>query len=203
MAEPTVTLREVFELPENGQPDPEPDRWQAIQDRIAEEGKDVKLPARMHDLGPKICELFDVPLPNILVTSWKKVGSLQSLLEKSRNSPDQIMYLELAEHSINCEQKPYIEMKIKDLPVKKIEFLVKLLFKLKGFVLKVQNGAILQLQTGACEVQGTISYSGQVIVEKKLSPIKLPGQIELPQLLGAPEPQRCQHRQQSCPALSH
>lgn len=188
MTEPTVTLREVFELPENGQPDPEPNRWQAIQDRIAKEAKDVKLPARMHDLGPKICELFDVPLPNILVTSWKKVGNLQTLLERSRNSPDEIMYLELAEHSINCEQKPYIEMKIKDLPVNKIEFLVKLLFKLKGFVLKVQNGAILQMQTGACEVQGTILYSGQVIVEKKLSPIELPGQIELPALIGALAP---------------
>jgi hypothetical protein len=188
MTEPTVTLREVFELPENGQSDPEPDRWQAIQDRIAKEAKDVKLPARMHDLGPKICELFDVPLPNILVTSWKKVGNLQTMLEKSRNSPEEIMYLALAEHSINCEQKPYIEMKFKDLPVKKIEFLVKLLFKLKGFVLKIQNGTILQMQTGACEVQGTISYCGQVILEKKLSPINLPGQIELAALMGALEP---------------
>jgi hypothetical protein len=149
----------------------------------------VKLPARMHDFGPKICELFDVPLPNILVTSWKKVGNLQALLEKSRNSPDEISYLALAEHSINCEQKPYIEMKIKELPVKKIEFLVKLLFNLKGFVLKVQNGAILEMQTGKCEVKGTISYAGQVIVEKKLSPINLPGKIELPALIGALAPQ--------------
>lgn len=188
MAEPTVTLREVFELPAEGEPDPQPERWKAVQERINKEVKDVKLPAKLHDLGPKICELFNVPLPNILVTSWKKVGSLTAILEKSRNSPDEVMYLELAQHSINCEQKPHIEMRVKDLPVKKIEFIVKLLFNLKGFVLKVQGGAIQEMQTGACEVKGTVSFAGQVIIEKKLSPITLPGRIQVPALIGALQP---------------
>jgi hypothetical protein len=189
MAEETITIREVFELPKDGTPDPESDRWKTVQERIKKEMKDVKLPAKMHDLGPKICELFDVPLPNILVASWKKVGNLQAMIEKSRTSPDEVMYLELAQHSINCEQKPHIEMRIKELPVKKIEFVVKLLFNLKGFVLKIQNGAIQEMQTGSCEVKGTISYAGQVIVEKKLSPINLPGRIDIPALIGALQPQ--------------
>src|SRR2546430_1056828 len=184
MAEPTVTLCDVFELPKKDAIDPEPDRWKAVQERISKEVKDIKLPATMHDLGPKICELFNVPLPNVLVTSWKKVGNLQAVLEKSRNSPDEVMYLELAQHSINCEQKPYIEMRIKELPVKKIEFTVKLLFNLKGFVLKIQGGAIEEMQTGVCEVKGTISFAGQVIVEKKLSPITLPGCIQVSSLIG-------------------
>jgi len=156
-----------------------------VQERIKKEVKDVKFPAALHDLGPKICELFNVPLPYVLVTSWKKVGDLRALLEKSRNSPEQVMYLELAQHTINCDQKPYLEMKIKSLPVKKIEFVVKLVFNLKGFVLKVQGGAIQEVQTGACEVKGTISYAGHVIVEKKLSPIKLPGTLNVPEAIGA------------------
>lgn len=185
MAEPTVTLRDVFELPEDGTPDPQPDRWTAVQERIKKELKDTKLPAKMHDLGPKICELFNVPLPNVLVTSWKKVGSLKAIIEKSKQSPDEVMYLELAQHSINCEQKPHLEMRIKELPVKKIQFTVKLLFNLKGFVLKVQNGAIQEMQTGVCEVKGTLSYAGQVIIEKKLSPINLPGRIDIPAVIGS------------------
>jgi hypothetical protein len=185
MSEPTVTIRDVFELPKDGEPDPEPDRWKAVQERLKKEGKEVKLPAKMHELGPKICELFDVPVPNVLVTSWKKVESLKAVIEKSRQSPDEVMYLELAQHSINCEQKPHLEMRLKGLPVKKIEFTTKLLFNLKGFVLKVQNGAIQELQTGSCEVKGTISFLGQVIVEKKLSPISLPGCIDIPAVIGA------------------
>jgi len=185
MTEPTVTLRDVFELPKDGKPDVEPDRWKQVQERVRKELKDVKLPAKMHDLGPKICELFEVPLPNILVTSWKKIGTVQAIVEKSKQSPDEVMYLELAQHSINCEQKPHLEMRIKELPVKKIEFLIKLLFNLKGFVLKVQNGAIQEIQSGACEIKGTVSYAGQVIVEKKLSPINLPGRIDVPALIGS------------------
>ena len=179
-----ITVGEVFDLPKEGEKDPQPNRWQVVEDRIKKEVKDVKFPAALHDLGPKICELFNVPLPDVMVTSWKKVGGLQALLEKSRNSPDEVMYLELAQHSINSEHKPHLEMRVKDLPVKKIEFLVKLAFNLKGFVLKVKAGAIQEIQTGACEVKGTISYAGQVIVEKKLSPIKLPGAIPVPAALG-------------------
>jgi hypothetical protein len=189
MTEQPVTIREVFELPKDGTPDSEPDRWKAVQERIKKEMEGVKLPAKMRDLGPKICELFDVPLPNILVTSWKKVGNLQAIIEKSRAAPDEVMYLELAQHSINCEQKPHIEMRLKEVPVKKIEFTAKLLFNLKGFVLKIQNGAIQEIQTGTCEVKGTISYAGQVIVEKKLSPINLPGRIDIPALIGSLQPQ--------------
>ena len=185
MAEQTVTLRDVFELPKDGEPDPEPGRWEAIQNRIKQEVKDVKFPAAFHELGPKVCELFDVPLPNVLVTSWKKVADIEKLLEQSRNSPDEKMYLELAQHTINCDQKPHLEMRFKNVPVKKIEFLVKLVFTLKGFVLKVQSGAITEIQTGSCDVKGTISYAGQVIVEKKLSVLKLPGRLPVPELIGS------------------
>ena len=146
--------------------------------------KDVKLPAALHDLAPKICELFNVPLPNVLVTSWKKADDLRARLEKSRSSPDEVMYLELAQHTINSEHKPHLEMRIKDLPVKKIEFTVKLVFTLKGFVLKIQGGGIQEIQTGACEVKGTIAYAGQTIAEKKLSTIKLPGRLPVPAAIG-------------------
>ena len=184
MAEPTVTISDVFELPKPGEPDPKTDRWKAVQKRIKEEVKDVKFPASFSDLGPKICELFNVPLPNVLVTSWKKVDDLRARLEKSRSAPDKVEYLELAHHTINCDQKPYLEMRLKNMPVKKIEFAVKMVFTLKGFVLKIQGGAIQEIQTGACEVKGTISYAGHVIVDKKLSPIKLPGTLTVPEALG-------------------
>src|SRR2546423_5348034 len=185
MADKTVTLCDVFELPKDDEPDPQPGRWEAVQERIKNEVKDVRLPAALHGLGPKICELFNVPLPNVLVTSWKKVGDIRGVLEKSRSSPDQVSYVELAQHSINCDQKPHIEMRFKNMPVKKIEFAVKLLFGLKGFVLKVQNGAITEIQTGSCDVKGTISYAAHVIVDKKLSTINLPGRLPVPAMIGS------------------
>ena len=185
MTETPVTIGDVFDLPKEGEPDPKPDRWDEVQKRIKEEAKGIKFPAALRDLAPKICELFNVPLPNVLVTSWKKVDDLRARLEKSRAAPDKIEYLELSQHKIDSTHKPSLEMRLKNMPVKKIEFLVKLNFTLKGFVLKIQGGAIQEVQTGACEVQGTISYAGQVIVEKKLTPIKLPGRLAVPPAIGA------------------
>lgn len=182
--EPTTTIGDIFELPRNGEPDSKSERWEAVEKRIKDEVKQVKFPAALSDLGPKICELFNVPLPDVLVTSWKKVDDLRVRLERSRNAPDKVEFLELAQHTINCDQKPYLEMRLKDMPVKKIQFAVKLVFVLKGFVLKIQSGAIQEIQTGVCEAKGTISYAGQVIVEKKLSPIKLPGSLPVPAALG-------------------
>jgi hypothetical protein len=179
MADTPVTLRRVFEIPEDDAPEESPGRWKAAQDRICEEVKGIKLPAAMPDLAPKICQLFDVKIPDVLLTSWKKVDALRALLEKSKKAPEQTMYLELADHIINCEQKPHIDMKLKNVSVKKIEFLVKLTFKLKGFVLKIKEGKVKEMETGSCEVQGTVSYAGQVIAEKKMAPIKLPLSIPL------------------------
>src|SRR5687768_9178221 len=87
-AAPQPTISDVFEIPKPGEPDMKSDRWEAVQKRIKEEVKDVKFPAALSDLGPKICELFNVPLPNILVASWKKVDDLRARLEKSRSAPD-------------------------------------------------------------------------------------------------------------------
>jgi hypothetical protein len=64
--------------------------------------------------------------------------------------------------------------------VKKIELGVQLGFRLKGFVLKIQNGGIKEMQTGNCEAKGTIKYGTLMIAEKKLEPIKLPLTIPIP-----------------------
>jgi hypothetical protein len=78
-------------------------------------------------------------------------------------------------------------VKIKGASVKKITLTVALNLKLKGFTLKVQNGAICELQTGSCEGKGTIKYDKLSIAEKKLSPIKLPLIIKIPNLFSTAE----------------
>ena len=179
MSDSPITLRNVFELPDPGAQDASPDNWKAFQKKITEEVKGIKT-AALPDVAAKFGELFEIPIPDIFLASWKKANALKGVLEESRKSPETVMDLELAEHTINSQHKPCIEVKIQGTPVKKIEFTVRLVFKLKGFVLKVQNGAIKEMQTGNCEVKGTVEYEGLTIAEKKLSPITLPGSIPLP-----------------------
>ena len=173
--EPSVpTLREVFELPENGEGDPDDGRWQAIEERISQEIKGIKWSAAMSDLVPKVCDLLEIKVDGVLLAAWKKASEIKTVLEKSRQTPEETTYIELAEHTINSEHKPSIDVKLRGAKVKTIALLVQLGFKLRGFVLKIKNGGIIEMQAGQCEVKGTIKFSGLTIAEKKLAPIKLP-----------------------------
>jgi len=182
MSNSAITVREVFDLPEPGSPAESSARWQTFRQWMGEEVKGIKS-AAIPDVAAKIAELLEVPIPGIFVTSWKKSEAIRELLDESRKTPDAIMHLELAEHTINSQHKPYIEIRIKNTTVKKIEFTLKLLFKLQGFILRIQNGAIREMQAGTCEIKGTLEYQGLAILEKKLAPINLPATIPLESLL--------------------
>jgi hypothetical protein len=168
------TLREVFELPEKGEGDPDDDRWQAIEERIGQEIKGIKWSAAMSDLVPKICDLLEIRVDGVLLAAWKKASEIRTVLEKSRQTPEETTYVELAEHTINSEHKPSIDVKLRGAKLKTIALLVHLGFNLQGFVLKIKNGSIIEMQAGKCDVKGTIKFSGLTIAEKKLAPIKLP-----------------------------
>jgi hypothetical protein len=180
-AQEPPTLREIFSIPEKA--DPKDDHWQAFQEKLAEEAKGIKWTAAMPDLGAKICELLDIKIHDILLAAWKKVEALRKVLEESKQTPDKSVYLDLAEHSIDYQTKPFIDVKIKGASVKKLTLHVALNVKLKGFVLKVRNGAVREMQTGSCEGKGTIKYGTLAIAEKKLEPIKFPFSIRIPSLL--------------------
>jgi hypothetical protein len=184
-AEPP-TLRDIFSIPEKTT-DVGDDRWKAFQKKLTEEAKGIKWTAAMSDLAPKICELFDIKIHDILLTAWKKVEALRKVLEDSKQTPEKAVYLDLAEHALDYESKPFIDVKLKGASVKKLTLTVLLNLKVKGFVLKVQNGAIRELQTGNCEAKGSIKYGTLSIAEKKLEPIKFPFSIKIPSLIASPE----------------
>jgi hypothetical protein len=171
------TIREIFALPEPGSSELS-EGWKKFQDKIGREVKGIKT-ASMPDLAAKVRELFDIPVPDIFLTSWTKANVLQNYLAESQKDPETVMELELAEHTINSQHRPHIEVCIQNTPVKRIEFVLRLIFKLKGFVLKIQNGAIKEMRTGSCDARGTLEYHGLVIAEKMLAPINLPAVVSV------------------------
>jgi hypothetical protein len=180
------TLRDFFGIPEKAS-DQGDDYWQAFQKKLAEETQGIKWMAAMPDLGSKIGELLGIKIHDMLLTAWKKVEAVRQAIEESKKTPDKATYLDLTEHSIDYETKPFIDVKIKSASVKKLTLTVAINLKVKGFGLKIQNGAIRELQTGKCEAKGTIKYEKLSIAEKKLEPIKFPFTIEIPSLIAIPE----------------
>jgi hypothetical protein len=178
MPNSSVSVRDVFTLPEPGVQGESAERWAAFEQRVSNQVIGIKT-AALHDLVSKVGELLDVPIPGIFLTSWRKTNVLQDFLTESKKTPEVVLNLELAEHTINSEHRPHIEIKIPYLPVRRIEFALRLVFKLKGFVLKIQNGAIKEMLSGNCEVRGTLEYEDLVVAEKKPEQITLPESVPL------------------------
>ena len=184
MGESSVTLSRVFSLQGDKTPAGEAKNIPAgkldlLRERIIKEVEGIKWSAALPELTEKIGELFNIEVPDILLAAWKKIDALKKYLDSSQYAPEETIYAELAEHTITGELHPYLEIQVKNIPVKKIEFTVNLSLAVKGIVLKIQNGRIKEIKTGTCEVKGRIEYKDLVIAEKALEPIQLPGSIDL------------------------
>lgn len=178
MADSVVTVHDVFDLPHPGSPEESSPRWQTLRQWISEELQGVKTSA-FDDIGAKIGELLDIPVTDVFLASWKRTDAIKELLEESRKVPDAITSVELSDHTIKTQHHPHIEVRTRNGPPKRIEFRLRLLFKLKGFSLQIQNGSINELQSGPCEMQGTLEYQGLAVAEKKAASIDLPLTVTL------------------------
>jgi len=176
MPDSAVTLQHVFAVPEPTGEKEAPETWKKFRERLTDEVKGIKI-AAMPDIAAKVGELLDVPIPSIFLASWRKADALKNLLEESKRNPEAIMDLELAEHTINSQHRPYIEVRIHNAAVKKIEFTLRLVFNLKGCVLRVQHGVIKEMRAGMCDVKGSMEYGGVTILEKTTAPLHFPGAI--------------------------
>lgn len=170
----SLNLRTLFSFPDPAATAVTSNKWQDFQSRLGGEIKTIKWPAAMPDVASKIGELFNVELPDLLVSSWKKAKELQEALEESRKSPEEVIILELAEHEITNEYHPFIEVRIAGISLpKKIEFKVQIVTALKGINLKIQGGTITEIQAGSCDFEGKVKYQDLTIADKKLGPIEL------------------------------
>ena len=175
MSDSSLNLRTLLALPDPATTKTPPSNdWKEFQSRLGREIKTIKWPAAMPDLASKITELFDIELPGILVPAWKKAKELQEALDESKNSPDEVTVLNLAEHEITNEFHPYIEIRIAGIPLpKKIEFKVEIATTLKGINLKIQAGAIKEIQAGSCDFEGKVKYQDLTLAKKSVGPIEL------------------------------
>src|SRR6476646_10673552 len=172
----SLNLRTLFSFPDPAATAAPSNQWQEFQNRLGREVKTIKWPAAMPDLASKIGELFNVELPELLVSSWKKARELQEALEGSRKSPEEVIVLDLAEHEITNEYHPYIEIRIAGMPLpKKIEFKVQIVTALKGINIKIQAGTIKEIHASSCDIEGKIKYEDLTIAQKKVGPIELLG----------------------------
>lgn len=156
-----------------------PERFDKLRDRVKDEIKGVKWGAALPEPAEKIGELFNIEIPDIMLAAWKKLDALKKYADTSQYAPEEIIYADLAEHTITGELHPYLQIQVRNIPVKRIEFTMNLSLVMKGMILRIQNGRIKEIRTGNCEIKGKVEYQDLLLAEKAFEPIQLPGSINL------------------------
>ena len=158
MSESSLNLRKLFSFPDPAATTPPSNQWQEFQNRLGREINTIKWPVAMPDLASKIVELFNVELPELFVSSWKKAKELQEALEESGKSPDEVIVLNLADHEMTNEYHPYVEIRIAGMPSpKKIEFKVQIVTALQGINLRSRPGPSQRFRQAAVISKGNLN----------------------------------------------
>lgn len=151
----------------------------SLKETLAKEAEDVCWPAAYDTVVDKVGDLLNVHLSDIMIGAWKKFSILLKYCDPTKYKPDETFLVPLAEHTITSTHKPYIEVLVNEKEVTKIHFSITLSLMLEGFVLKVQSGKVMEIQTGTCRGKGEIQCEGVTVKEKQTEPYRFPGVIHL------------------------
>ena len=91
--------------------------------------------------------LFKIDMLDIFCGAWVKLKELQAYRDKEKHPPGEVALVPLAEHTISSKHKPHIDIMLGEKRLFEIPIEVLLKFKLKSFVLKIQDGCIHEIKT--------------------------------------------------------
>ncbi|MBZ5563046.1 MAG: hypothetical protein LAP13_11585 [Acidobacteriia bacterium] len=150
-----------------------------LQEHLLNQVKGVQWAWVLKEIWCKIPELLDVKLVNVLSGAFNKAREFEKYTDPKKYPPDQVILADLAEHTLKSEHHPYVEVLLNDQPVGRLVFDVAVALVLKGLVLKIQNARIKAISPGSCQAKGSIALEKAVLVERALTPLTLPGFIDL------------------------
>ncbi|UCH59760.1 MAG: hypothetical protein JSV61_16310 [Anaerolineales bacterium] len=145
--------------------------------RIAQELTGAILPETFYErMIMKLTDALDIDVGNILVWGWRKQREIVQYRDKE-NPPSGSHTVPLLEHSLVSKHSPTIQPVVNEVRLPKLKFDIILKLKLKGAILNIQDGKIMQVTTGTCTGSGSIAYTGIPILERSTAPLNLPGSI--------------------------
>ena len=139
----------------------------------------VQWKAFLHTLAGKVAGLRDEPLTPILAGAWKDIRKVAEAIEITRRSPGRVETVAVADHTIEHEERPTLEVYLDGSRVEEIPCSLSLEIELRGLLLEIEGGTLRKMTTGEVQLKGTFKLADVVLAEKQLQPIAIPGEIPL------------------------
>ncbi|MCG2589076.1 hypothetical protein [Rhodohalobacter sulfatireducens] len=156
---------------------------QQTLDSIKQSYKEEKGSMLWGDLSDEIksraSELLNIPLPDLLIRAWRESGVLNKYINREEYDPEAVVIIELKEHTMISNHKPYLDIEINQKSIGKINFEINLELIVQGIILKIQDAKIKQIRTGNIKASGTINCEGHEIGKKESEEVDFPGTLDL------------------------
>jgi hypothetical protein len=120
--------------------------------------------------------LLDLDLGDLVIGGWCKYADLTAAAKRSIAAPGSSEIVDLATHRITSTHSPHVEVFVNDTRVATVRFDLSITFTVKGVVATVRDGHLTTLQTGVCDVTGTLAAEGRQLAKRE-------AHFELPLLL--------------------
>lgn len=140
-------------------------RWPWVRDLVAEKARDV----------------LNLNVVDVLAEAWKKYAEIEKYADRQKYGPEESILVPLAEHTVKSKHHPYVEILLHEKPLGRVEFDLDFSLTLEGFVLKIQDGIIREIQTGSAKGEGKLTLATVTLLKRETKPLDFPSHISLGQ----------------------
>jgi len=127
----------------------------------------------------RFAELLDVQIADIMVGGMSKYASLIQYTNKTKYPPSESVLASLNKLKIESNHTPGIDVMLNEKLILPIKLKVNLALIIESMTLRIQDGRIREIRTGQVKAEGAVKLGDAVLVERKSSPVRLPGTIDL------------------------
>jgi hypothetical protein len=140
-------------------------KWSGLPDQVAD----------------RVCSFFDGELVDIFAGAWAKYAELKKCARETCENPSSTMTVALAEHDFTYEIGPAVDVLINGVKLATIPFKVGILCAVSGLELFLKAGAVHDVRSGKCDFKAQLWCAKQLVWERPLMGVDLPGELHLNQ----------------------
>ena len=145
--------------------------FKSLRETLSRKAVGFKLPESFYEqMFKQVLDLMDLRIPEQMGSAWSRYQELRKYRDPEEYPPDETFLVPLAEHTIHLDYAPSIEPLVNDVSLGEVSFAVSLEATLKGAILKIQAGRILEIAVGSCEAKGSIAWEDVTLLERETEP---------------------------------
>lgn len=127
----------------------------------------------------RVDALLDIGLTEILARAWNTGRELHRYRDREAYPADRTFEVDLARHKVVSRHQPRVEVWAGGQKRGEVGFTAKVEISLEGIRLHIRDGRILKIETGDCQAKGSLHCESFLLCERKTSPLRLPGTLDL------------------------